>query len=100
MNDLKTACPKCEKRETSTLYHAGFGSIDRKNGTIPAKCRECGWEGRVLFLFEFGLMKQEMIACTKDHPWDMKTLPVHHADADFMMTRVCSSVPTVVISGL
>lgn len=84
MNDLKTACPRCGKQEKTTLHHAGLETINKKNGTIPVKCSRCDWEGHVLFLAEFGLLKEEMIACTKDRPWDKKTLPVHHVDADYI----------------
>jgi hypothetical protein len=28
--------------------------------------------------------EQEKVTCTKDRPWDGKTLPVMHVDADFM----------------
>jgi hypothetical protein len=83
MNDLKTACPRCGKKETSTLHHAGLDTI-KKDGTIDVKCSLCSWEGRVLIKAEFGLLKQESIACTKDHPWDRKTLPIIHMDADFI----------------
>jgi hypothetical protein len=83
MNDVKTACPKCGKKEKSTLHHAGLDTT-KKDGTIDVKCILCGWEGCVLIRAEVGILKQESIACTKGHPWDKKTLPVIHMDADYI----------------
>jgi transcription elongation factor Elf1 len=83
MNDLKTACPNCGKQEKATLFHDGLETLDKKNGTIPAHCTTCDWKGRVLYLVELGLIKEQVIACTKDSPWDKKTIPVHHVDGDF-----------------
>lgn len=84
MNDLKTACPICGRQEKSTLFHDGLETLDKENGTIPAHCTKCNWKGRVLYRFELGVIKEEMVACTKDSPWDKKTIPVHHVDGDFL----------------
>ena len=90
MDDLKTACPVCGRQEKSTLRYSGekpmglpIVTID-DDGTVPAKCIQCGWEGRVFVKAELGLLKQESIACTKEHPWDKKTLPVMHVNADYV----------------
>lgn len=83
MNDLKTACPKCGRQEHSTLHYDGPKpyAVDEA-GTIPAKCIQCGWKGRIYVRAEFGLTKP--VACTKEQPWDRKTLPIIHVDGDFV----------------
>jgi len=81
MDDLKTACPVCGRQEKSTLRHDG--AIEN-NGTVAAHCIQCDWKGSVLIKAELGHLEQEQLACTKEHHWDKKTLPVIHVDADFV----------------
>lgn len=83
MNDLKPACPNCGEQEKATLFHDGLETLDKKDGTIPAHCIKCNWKGRVLYLAERGLFKEQTIACTKESPWDKKEARVHHVDGDF-----------------